>query len=400
MKVNDLQRQLDEGFLDNLVSKVQSMAGGDGPTGIIRALRGQDAALRKFADAITNATRNKVMQRVGNQLDLINSGKAPLPVTMIYQQAISAAKQVAAADQMNVDVGQVGQTIRSNRADIERLVLSSNVGDNNQIKLIFDSILGGTGSANIGMEVEPAMRAVSMIVAGAIIYIKTTQEDMGDFEIDPADLEKFNAAGEQVKEILCDPTSADIRALQPNEDFKDHMQWLIIQMIKTVQEKYAVLDNAQLQGLLASPPALVSPLQLKSALSGHSANVNPDAVNQVIAKATPAIQSQFNAWLEIAVKETAGGRPASESKILYVKPWGKTALELVDNMKFGATAKEETPKVSPDAEEEIQSLTDSHTAGETALRSALATNPNLTPVQMKDVYDKAREAYNNANPTT
>jgi len=400
VKVNDLQRQLDEGFLDNLVSKVQSMAGGDGPTGIIRALRGQDAALRKFADAITNATRNKVMQRVGNQLDLINSGKAPLPVTMIYQQAISAAKQVAASDQMNVDVGQVGQTIRSNRADIERLVLSSNVGDNNQIKLIFDSILGGTGSSNIGMEVEPAMKAVSMIVAGAIIYIKTTKEDLEDYNIEPADLESFNAAGEQVKEILCDPTSAEIRALQPNEDFKDHLHWLIIQMIQGIQKKYAVLDNAKLQALLANPPALISPLEFKTALSGHSASVDPDAVNQLIAKATPAIQNQFKIWLEIAVKETAAGGPPNQSSHLYVEPWGASAMVLVDKMKFGTPAKKEAPQVSPDAEEEIQSLTDSHTAGETALRNALATNPNLTPVQMKDVYDKAREAYNNANPTT
>ena len=347
MKVNDLQRQLDEGFLDNLVSKIQSMAGGDGPTGVIRALRGQDAALRKFADAITNATRNKVMQRVGNQLDLINAGQAPLPVTMIYQQSMAAAKQVAAADQMNVDVKEVGRIIKSNRADIERLVLSSNVGDNNQIKLILDAILGGTGSANIGMTVEDAMKTVSMIVAAGVIFIQTTKEDLEDYEIEPADEERFNAAGEQVKEILFDPTSAEIRALQPNEDFKDRMEWLIIQMLNAIKKKYALLDNAHLQGLLANPPALVSPLELKTALSSHSPNVNLDAVNQVMAKATPAIQNQFKIWLEIAVKETATGSRPNQSEHLYIDPWGASAIQLVDKMNFGAPTKPAKPEAEP-----------------------------------------------------
>jgi hypothetical protein len=104
MKVYDLQRQLDEGFLDNLVSKIQSMAGGDGPTGVIRALRGSNAALRKFADAIANAARPRIMQRLGNQFDAINSGQSPLPVKLFYQQAIVAADKIANADRMNVDV--------------------------------------------------------------------------------------------------------------------------------------------------------------------------------------------------------------------------------------------------------------------------------------------------------
>jgi hypothetical protein len=105
-------------------------------------------------------------------------------------------------------------------------------------------------------------------------------------------------------------------------------------MIKTVQQKYAVLDNAQLQGLLATPPALLTAIQFKSALASHDSTIDPAVVSQVIAKATPAIQAQFKAWLEIAVKETAGGRAATESALLYVQPWGKEAMGLVDNMKL------------------------------------------------------------------
>jgi len=401
VKVNDLKRpKLEEGFIDNFIAKVQNMAGGDGPTGVIRAMRGQNAALNKFADSIANATTPKVTARLGNQANSVNDRSAPTPVGMILKQAEAIGVAMASKEGISVTPAEIQSAIIDNKVEILKMLIAGRDADDNILRPIFQAITTRVPSVGLTNDLADSIRTISLIVAGTIIFIKTTKEDLEDFEVDPADLEKFNAAGEQVKEILCNPTSPEIRALQPNEDFKDHLQWLIIQMIKTVQEKYAVLDNARLQGLLASPPALVSTLQLKSALSGHSASVNPDAVAQIIAQVTPVIQSQFNAWLEIAVKETAGGRPANVSKILYAQPWGKSALELIDNMKFGAPAKKEAPTVSPDAEEEIQSLTDSHTAGETALRNALASNPSLTPVQMKDVYDKAREAYNSANPTT
>ena len=67
MKINDLKRPtLEEGFIDNFIAKVQNMAGEDGPTGVLRALRGQNAALNKFADVIANATTPKVTERLGN----------------------------------------------------------------------------------------------------------------------------------------------------------------------------------------------------------------------------------------------------------------------------------------------------------------------------------------------
>lgn len=404
MKVNDLKRpKLKEGFIDNLIAKVQNMAGGDGPTGVLRALRGQDAALNKFADSIANATTPKVTERLGNQANSVNDRSAPTPIAMILKQAEVVGTAMARKEGIDVTPAEIQSAITTNKDDILKMLIAGNHSSDNILRPIFQAVITRVPTVSLTNDLADSIRTVSLIVAGTIIYIKTTKEDLGDFEIDPADLQKFNNAGEQVKEILLDTTSPEIRALQPNEDFKDHMEWLIIQMVKTVQERYAVLDNAKLQALLASPPALVSPLQLKSALAGHSDSINPEAVDQIIAKATPAIQAQFNAWLEIAVKETAGGRKADESKLLYVKPWGKSALELVDNMKFGTPTKAKPkaePSISPDAEEEIQSLTDSHSAGETALRNALATNPNLNPAQMKAVYDKARAEYDKANPTT
>lgn len=341
MKVNDLQRQLDEGFLDNLVSKIQSMAGGDGPTGIIRALRGSNAALRKVADAIANATRPRVMQRVGNQLDQINDGTVPLPVKLIYQQTLAAADKIAAADQMNVDVAQVGPTIKSNRADIERLVMSSNVGANNEIKLLFDAILGGTGTASIGMEVEPALNAIAMIVAATVIFIQTQQEDSGSTEVDPNALEAFKSASTALNKILFFQNSPDLQTLEPNDELKDNLEELVTINMLTgqtgIQKRYLNLDTEQLQAVLASVPQLVNPAALSRLLSSHSATIDPAAVSAVVAKVEPLIQAQFKAWLEIAVADQP---PRAKSFDIY-KQWAKTVYDSVDRMDF------DTPDPTP-----------------------------------------------------
>lgn len=392
MKVNDLQRQLDEGFLDNLVSKIQSMAGGDGPTGIIRALRGSNAALRKVADAIANATRPRVMQRVGNQLDQINNGTAPLPVKMIYQQTLAGADKIAAADQMNVDVAQVGPTIKSNRVDIERLVMSSNVGANNEIKLLFDAILGGTGTASIGMEVEPALNAIAMIVAATVIFIQTQQEDSGSTEVDPNALEAFKSASVALNKILFVQNSPDLQTLEPNDELKDNLEELVTINMLTgqtgIQKRYLNLDTEQLQAVLASVPQLVNPAALSRLLSSHSATVDPAAVSAVVAKVEPLIQAQFKAWLEIAVADQP---PRAKSFDIY-KQWAKTVYDSVDRMDF--TAKPAAAAAAQaENNPEFKVLDDSHTAGEEAVRQALATNPGLPGPEIKRIYDTAREAY-------
>jgi hypothetical protein len=393
MKVNDLQRQLDEGFLDNLVSKVQSMAGGDGPTGIIRALRGSNAALRKFADAITNSTRPRVMQRVGNQLEQINAGTAPLPVKMIYQQALAAAEKIAAADQMQVAIESVAPTIKSNRVDIERLVLTSNVGDNNEIKLLFDAILGGTGSASIGMEVEPAIAAISMIVAATVIFIQTQQEDSGTVEVDENVLEAFKAAGVQIDRVLFDQDSPELKTLNPNQNLvKGLTELLLVQMSagpNSIQKKYLNITSEQMQAVVASPPQLVNPQALTRILSSHAPDIDPAALTAVVAKAETSIQALFTTWLQIAVTQ----QPPRASAFEIYKEWLVRALDAVKDMNFAQP--EASPAVAAQAENnpKFKALEDSHSAGEEAVRQALASNPALPGPDIKRIYDTAREAF-------
>jgi hypothetical protein len=330
------------------------------------------------------------MQRLGNQLDQINSGSVPLPVKMMYQQTLAAADKVAAADQMQVDIAQVGPTIKSNRADIERLVLSSNVGANNEIKLLFDAILGGTGSASIGMEVESALAAISMIVAATIIFIQTQQEDSGNVEVDPNALEAFKTASAALNRVLFMQNSPDLQTLSPDDQLKDNLEELVTINMLTgstgVQKRYLNLNTEQMQAAIETVPQLVNPAALSRLLSSHTATVDTAAVNAVVAKVEPLIQAQFKAWLEIAVAEQP---PRAKSFDIY-KQWAKTVYDSLDRMDF--TAK---PAAAAQAENnpEFKALEDSHTAGEEAVRQALEANPGLSGPEMKRIYDTAREAY-------
>jgi hypothetical protein len=355
VKIKDLSRQLDEGFLDNFISKVKTMAGGDGPTGIIRALRGQDAALQKFADAIANATTPRVMQRVGNQLDLIKDGTSPLPVKMIYQQALASAVKISANDNVGVDTKFVGQTIKSNRMDIERLVLTSNAGANNEVKLIFDAILGGTGSANIGVEVEQAVNIISLIVAATLVFIQTQQQDSEDTEVDPNALEEFKTASVALNKVLFLQNSPDFKSLSPNQQLVDNLEELVtITMLTSptgIQKKYLNITTEEMQAMMANVPQLVNPASLTRLLSSHD-NIDPVAVSAVVAKVEPLIQAQFEAWLKLAV---ADAPPRTKSFDIY-KQWAKTVYDSLDRINLNATdatpdtAGKEIPPAGKEAE--------------------------------------------------
>lgn len=389
MKIKDLSRQLDEGFLDNFISKVKTMAGGDGASGIIRALRGQDAALQKFADAIENATTPRVMQRVGNQLDLINDGTSPLPVKLIYQQALAAAVKISAADNVGVDTKFVGQTIKSNRADIERLVLTSNAGANNEVNLIFDAILGGTGTASIGVSVEQAVEIISLIVAATLIFIQTQQQDSEDVEVDPNALEAFKTASVALNKVLFLQNSPDFKSLSPNQQLIDNLEELVtITMLTSptgIQKKYLNITTEEMQAVMASVPQLVNPAALTRLLSSHD-NVEPAAVSAVVAKVEPLIQAQFEAWLKLAIADQP---PRTKSFDIY-KQWAKTVYDSLDRINLDAP---QAAVAQAENNPEFKALEDSHTAGEEAVKRALAANPALSGPDMKRIYDTAREAY-------
>ena len=399
MKINEVNRQLDEGFLDNLISKIQDMAGADGATGVIRALQGNNAALNKFADAIANSVTPQMTRRVGNSLNAIQAGTVPMPVGEIYKQAVNVGSQMASKDGIEISPQLITQTIRSNKQDILKIVLNGDPGDDATVKLIFDAVAGGTGTASIGVPFAEAIKTVALIVAGTIIFVQTQQED-ADTEFDEAAVEQFNTIGAEIDKLLFLDNSPALLSLKPNEKLRDNLETLVITLIGNIKSKFLTSAADQLTTAAANPPELIQPALVTRLLGTHTAGLDAATVNAVSAALMPMITAQFKEWLTLAATEQTPGRPKSYE--LY-RAWANGTLSALDNLNIGTQPATGKPGAAPapaaDAEEEIQSLTDSHDAGETALRNALVTNPSLTSAQMKDVYDKAREAYNNAHPT-
>jgi len=333
VKINELKRTaLEEGFLDNLISKAQNMAGGDGVTGFIRALKGQGAALSKVADGISNQVEGPLLKQLGNSIQAIKAGQADVPVAAIVKLALQAGVSVSQADDNAVSAEQIIGYLRDNKQNVVQVA----GGGVNQVADTIVAVATGEEAGPIGsMNFDQTLKNVSLAVASSIILLQADSQSSGPFQLDPAEKQKFEQLGQQVIDTLFDPTSQDFRALKPNEALKDNLSGLVVHIINTVQNKLVDLPGEKLQALASNPPAIVTGTQLKTLLAGHDTSIDPNAVNNIVTKVTPLIQEQLKAWIAIAAKEPKQGKPVSFQ--LY-KEWGGDAFGLIDNMKFGAGA--------------------------------------------------------------
>jgi len=344
VKINELKRTtIEEGFLDNLIAKAQNMAGGDGVTGFIRALRGQGAALNKVADGIANQVEGPLLKQLGNSIQAIKNGQADVPVAAIVKLALQSGVAVAQADSNAVSAEQIVGYLRDNKTNVSQVA----GGGVNQVIDTIVAVATGAEAGPIGsLNFDQTIKNVSLAIASAIILLQADSASAGPFQMDPAAKQKFEQLGQQVIDALFDPTAADFRSLKPNEALKENLSGLVVHIINTVQNKLVDLPGDRLQALAGNPPAIVTATQLKTLLAGHDASIDPNAVNNIVTKVTPLIQEQLKAWMAIAAAETQKGRPQSFQ--LY-KEWGGDAFGLIDNMKFGAgsTAAGETPSPTP-----------------------------------------------------
>lgn len=333
MKITELKRiELEEGFLDNLIAKAQNMAGGDGVTGFIRALRGQGAALNRVADSIANQVEGPLLKQLGNSIQAIKAGQADVPVSAIIQLALKAGVAVAQADDNAVSAEQIVGYLKDNKQNV---VAVAGGGVNQVVDTIVTAATGGDASPIGSMNFDQTIKSVCLAIASSIILLQADGESAGPFQVDPAAAQKFEQLGQQVIDILFDPTSPDFRALKPNEAFKDNISALVIHIINTVQNKLVDLPGDKLQAIANNPPPIVTQTQLKSLLAGHDTSIDPNSVNNIVSKAIPLIQEQLKTWIGIAAKEPKQGKPVSFQ--LY-KDWGSEAYKLIDNMRFGAGA--------------------------------------------------------------
>lgn len=384
MKVTELQRQLDEGFLDNFISKVKSMAGGDGPTGIIRALGNNNAALNKFADAIVNVARPRINQRLGNSINAIQSGSSRMPIQTIYKQAMAAAPTVAGKDGIKIEADAVRQVIKNNRSDVLRMVLNGDAGEDDVVRKTYDAVMSNTPEADLGNNVDAVTKTVGLIIASAVVYIQTQQQDASDAgsTVDKSLVDNFNKFGLELTKALATKESPLLRELKANDLYKDRVESLIVNIARTVREKYLNLEASQLANLVTSTPELVSLTAVKNAVGSHASDLDPTKVNDYAQRIHGAIQRLFAKWLAIANTENTPGRPESLEAMRY---W---AADLLNNY-LDVLDTSSAPSTS--AETDVDNATVDKVSAQVKNLSPeekielLANNPDLVATALKNL---------------
>lgn len=250
MKINELKRTtIEEGFLDNLIAKAQNMAGGDGVTGFIRALRGQGAALNKVADSIANQVEGPLLRQLGNSIQAIKAGQSDVPVAAIVKLALQAGVSVSQADNNAVSAEQIVGYLRDNKQNVVQV---AGGGVNQVVDSIVAVATGGEGEPIGSLNLDQTIKNVSLSVASAIVLLQADSQSAGPFQVDPAAKQKFEQLGQQVIDTLFDPTSADFRALKPNEALKENLSGLVVHIINTVQNKLVDLPGKNCRLLLVA----------------------------------------------------------------------------------------------------------------------------------------------------
>lgn len=340
MKINELKYQpLEEGFIDDLISKVKNMAGGDGLTGIIRSLSGQGAVLNKLADQIARELESPLLRELGNSMNAIKNGTQPVPLGRIIQLGLRSGATVAQHDGDVVSPAEILNFLKANKENIVR------VAGGGMTPQVIDAIIKmvdtKTADPIPNLNFDRSIHEVALVLAASIILVQAAKSEAEPGvtpERDTAQLEKFKQLGEKVQETLFDPTSALLRALQPNEDFKDNLHWLVITMTQKVQNEIAKLPAPKLEAMLTNPPPLLTPMQFKTALSGHTETADPAVVTKVIQAVTPIMQEQFKTWLQLAIDEAKAGNGVEES-VKDFGDWAKESMSMIDLLHFNKTAK-------------------------------------------------------------
>lgn len=338
MKINELKaQQLEEGFLDNFISRVKDMAGGDGPTGIIRSLMGQAPNLNKLADTIANNARSAVLTRLGNQINFIKNGSAPTPIGLIYQQTLASAGKIANGEgDIKFDPAQIKSTISNSQNALLKIVLNGDVANDANIKEIYQAILSNEPELKIANNIDATIKTVSMIVASALVYISTQEEDNAGatFDVDPAISNDFKKAGDQIIRMVAVPTSNELRSLKPDNNYKETMLDAIARLLVAFKG-YSGESADKLAAMVANPPDIINDTEIHSILAGHNNSVDPAIVDGIAGKLMPLFKELTKDFVTSAAAEAKVKNNASNTYDALARPWGTAIFQALDNLKFG-----------------------------------------------------------------
>jgi hypothetical protein len=402
VKINELKpQQLEEGFLDNFISRVKDMAGGDGPTGVIRSLMGQAPNLNKLADTIANNARSAVLTRLGNQVNFIKNGSAPTPIGLIYQQALASAGKIAnGEDDVKFNPAQVKSTVAGKQGELLKIVLNGDAASDANVKEIYQAIISNEPELKIANDINATIKTVSMIVASALVYISTQEQDKEGttFDVDTNIANDFKKTGDEIIRMIAVPTSPELRSLKPDNNYKETMLDAIARLLVAFKG-YSGESADKLEAMVANTPDIISGNEIHSILAGHNNAADTEAVANIANRLMPMFKELTKDFVTSAAAETKVRNNASNTYDALAKPWGTAIFQALDNLKFAETQPAQgNAEIGDEEKQELEKLNASHDAGTKAVTDAFDKNKDLKPEQMKNIYNNAREDYDLKNP--
>lgn len=355
MKVQELQ----EGFLDNIMSKIQTMAAGDGITGFMRSLAGSNARLDLVIDAIAGEA-NRLLKQAG-QTNL-GTGSASegseIPVDKIILACFATAARLS--KNQTSEIGEITRDglfahLRQHKADILK---SINIGAVEQAKAgqIANLVLQYVTSKKAPepdstMDYNRHVNAVATVAAVTLLDWEFREmvgmgkgaNEPDAFKFDDVAEKEFTDLGNKINTALFTPGSKLHIALRANNDFKENLEKFIVDIISEVQQKYVNMPTEQLKKLVGQPSTIVAQNEVQAAFLGHiDFSTQPPeyqkTVTDFVKKYHKNITAFLTRWTELAAGERdANQSDSSDEAFALLHKWAKSALDLVDNIRVAKT---------------------------------------------------------------
>lgn len=342
MKITELK----EGFLDNIMSKITSMAGGDGITGFLRSLAGGNARLDLVIDKIAGSAEQMLKQ--SGQTNLDQPG-AEIPVEKIILAVFTVASKISQSPGSTIsaiDRNGLVAHLKKHQADILRgaNAQAQEIGNAPAVlKLVMDFAAKQKLEPLPNMDVNRHINAVSTLAALTLLdyefrAMTSSNDATDDFQFEPAQEQEFFDKGEQINSAIFTPGSDLHSALGANERFGDNLAKMLTYDIGLeLKNKYRVMPLDQLKSSIGKP--MLSKNEVQAAFLGHlGSNISTKSaewkaeVNQFVEQQTSNLNAFLDYWKQLAVAEREAGNEDSEAAWQMFRIWLDKAVRLVDTI--------------------------------------------------------------------
>lgn len=363
--------ELEEGLLDNVMARIQNMAGGDGLTGFFRGLAGGSARLDLVIDTIYNQSERML---ISGQTNIQQPG-VELPMDKIIDAVFTNASKISqtgTGEQVQpISKGGLFKHLKQHQADILKGI-NAQAQEANLAK----QVVGMIDAYQAKQPIEPipnlnfkrTVRAVALVASVTLLdYEFRSLAGRGDTDsgeparFDPKDVETFKQLGDQINKEVFTPGSGLHALVRAGENFKINLQNFTTGLVRQAL-LYIDMPVEELQQKASQP--FVDANEIQAALVGHM-NFSDPATKELQPKIEEQMKRQldlFNSFMReyagLAIKERQLGKPNSKSAHELLFDWAKKAMQLSDYIKPSPAEKQagkakaagepagEVPKVS------------------------------------------------------